>query len=192
MDPDLPLLEALKAGEDEALNELMARHKVGLHGFVYRYLMNEAAAADVVQETFVRAYFKAGTFRPSASVKSWLYAIALNLCRDHARRLSRSKVVPFQAVSEEGAATEPEAVDCGCTPRESVEQEDRFEILRRAIALLPHKLRTPLVLFSLEGRPQNEVAEIMGVTPKTVELRVYHAKGRLRTIMEALLPKCET
>lgn len=64
MDPDLPLMEALQAGDDSALNELIDRHREPLFHFVYRYLRDEPVAREVVQETFVRVYFKAKTFAP--------------------------------------------------------------------------------------------------------------------------------
>ena len=89
MDPDLPLIEALQAGDESALNELINRHREPLFYFVYRYLRDEMAARDVVQETFVRVFFKARTFRPRSSVKTWIYTIALNLTRDEGRRLGR-------------------------------------------------------------------------------------------------------
>jgi len=87
-DPDLPLWQKLQQGNDSALDALMDRHSGGLFNFIYRYVLNEQDAHELLQETFVRAYFKRHQFQPRAKVSTWLYRIALNLCRDHARSRS--------------------------------------------------------------------------------------------------------
>ena len=187
MDPDLPLIEAIQAGDDSALSELINRHREPLFHFVFRYLRDETAAGDVVQETFVRAYFKAANFQPRATVKTWVYAIALNLCRDQARKLAkRRNDLPLDAPRTENSRP-IELTDSQLQPSEQSGQRERFVILQRAIDRLPESLREVLILFSLEGRSQKEVAEILGTTPKTVELRVYHAKKKLREWLEAPL-----
>ena len=84
-DPILTLVQALKVGEDQALNALMDRHREGLFRFVLRLVHNEADALELAMETFVRAYFNIGKFRPTAKFTTWRYQIALNLCRDHLR-----------------------------------------------------------------------------------------------------------
>jgi len=178
VDPDLPLIRALQAGEDSALAELIGRHQTALLHFVYRYLHDETAARDVVHETFVRAYFKAATFEPRAAVKTWLHAIALNLCRDEFRRRGRR----WKVIAEGGArgSSAPEPADPRPPPDEQASRQGRAEALHAAIARLPRTLREALVLFALDGKSQKEAADLLGTSPKTVELRVYHAKAKLR------------
>ena len=183
MDPDLPLIETMQAGDDSALNELIHRHREPLFRFVYRYLRDEIAAADVVQETFVRAYFKAKQFRPRATVKTWLYTIALNLSRDQARRLSKRVGEVSLDVPSANGGLRPEFYDEQPTPGTIVGQQDQFARLQRAIDQLPQTLREALVLFSLDGNSQRETADILGTSPKTIELRVYHAKAKLRALL---------
>ncbi len=184
MDADLPLMEALQAGNEAALNELINRHREPLVHFVYRYLHDEAAARDVVQETFVRVFFKAKKFEPRSSVKTWIYAIALNLARDQGRKLAkRQREVSLNAAGPDDRPP-MELADTAPTPGEEAGQRDRFGALQRAIDKLPHKLKAALILFSLEGRSQREAADILGTTPKTVETRVYHAKEKLRRLLD--------
>ena len=185
MDPDLPLIEALQAGDDSALNELIDRHREPLHRFVFRYLRNEAACADVVQETFVRVYFKAGKFQPKSSVKTWIYAVALNLCRDQFRRLARHRGDVSMDAPVRSDASRVEVADRSPLPSARAAESDRFAQLQRAIDALPEKLREAIILFSLEQRSQHEVADILRITPKAVETRVYHAKARLRAALES-------
>ena len=82
-DSDLALVQALQDGKDGTLNELMDRHREGLFRFVSRHVGNQTDALELTMETFVRAYFNIGKFRPKAKFATWLYQIALNLCRDH-------------------------------------------------------------------------------------------------------------
>src|SRR5208283_2961718 len=96
-DPDLALVQALKGGEDQALNTLMDRHRDALFRFVLRYVRHEEDALELTTETFVRAYFNIDKFRPAAKFTTWLYQIALNLCRDHLR--SRAYQYSLQTVS---------------------------------------------------------------------------------------------
>lgn len=182
-DPDLTLIESLKSGDQDAIGELMRRHQEALYHFVYRYLGNEAAARDTVQETFVRVFFKAGLFEPRSSVKTWIYAIALNLCRDSARKLSRSPGL-FSLDAPVGESETPlQVADTKPSPDAVAERDEDLGRLRAAIAMLPDPLKSALVLFVLEQRSQKEVAEILGTTPKTVELRVYRAKAKLRELL---------
>lgn len=182
----MPLIEAIQASDDSALSELIDRHREPLRRFVFRYLRNDAACDDVVQETFVRVYFKADKCQPKSSVKTWIYTIALNLCRDQFRRQARYRGdISMDAPSRDDAAR-TELADRAPPPSTRAVDSDRFARLQRAIDELPEKLREPIVLFSLEQRSQHEVADILGITPKAVETRIYHAKARLRAILGSL------
>lgn len=183
MDPDLPLIEAIKAADGSALNELIERHRTPLFHFVVRYLRDATAAGDVVQETFVRVYFKAAKFQPISSVKTWIYAIALNLCRDQGRRLARRRAdISLQAP---GPGDQPpmELADDAPLPADRMVEKDRLSALGAAIDRLPHDLKAALILFALEGRSQRETGDILGITPKAVETRVHHAKQKLRKLL---------
>lgn len=179
-DDDLPLIQAIATGDDSALDPLMQRHHDALFAFIYRYLGNDAEARDAVQETFVRVYFKAGTFRPGCKVKTWIYSIALNQCRDVARRRGRTPVMVRldQPVGESGAPRQ--IADPAAMPDASASRAERFLRLREAIDRLPERARAALVLCAIEERSHKEAAEILGIAPKTVENLVYRAKAKLR------------
>lgn len=179
MDPDLPLIQAIQGGDDSALNELINRYREPLFHFAFRLVREESAANDVVQETFVRVYFGAPKFKPRATVKTWMYAIAVNLSRDHVRRgVRRGTEIPLDV--QPAPAAVRDLADTGPAAVESAGQRDEFALLQRGIDALPDALREALVLFSLEGKSQREAADILGTSPKTVELRVYRAKNQLR------------
>src|SRR5690606_35165531 len=83
---DEALAAALRAGDDAALDTLMLRWQVPLRAFLYRHTHNEADALDLAQETFVRIYQHRARYREGARFSTWMFQIALNLARDHARR----------------------------------------------------------------------------------------------------------
>ena len=188
-DPDWPQVRALQAGDDAALDVLMARHREGLFRFVYRYVRNHETTADLVQETFVRAYFKIGKFQPTAKFVTWLYRIALNLCRDHARSAparAAARTEPFDLTGEQASSDgserpliRREPVSAGQNPAQAAASGEEVKRLQAAIDTLPHDLKTALILSAVENRSQKECAELLGTTPKTVETRVYRARRLL-------------
>jgi RNA polymerase sigma factor, sigma-70 family len=80
-DLDLPLVQALQAGDESALNKLIRKYQEPLFWFIWRYTGDEETARDLLQETFVRLYFGIRRFKPHAKFATWLYSIAMNLCR---------------------------------------------------------------------------------------------------------------
>lgn len=173
-DPDLSLVRALQAGDESALNELIRKYQTPLFHLIYRYLADEELARDLVQETFVRVYFGIARYKAKAKFLTWLYSIATNLCRDHAR--SKAHHQARQTDSLNDPATGGGIAASGSTPAEDAECRERLAALDAAIDELPHDLKTALILFALEGCSQHECAEALGVSVKTVETRVYRAR----------------
>jgi RNA polymerase sigma-70 factor (ECF subfamily) len=180
-DQDLTFVTALKAGQDQALNALMDRHRKGVFNFVFRHISNEADALELTAEAFVRAYLNIGRFRPSAKFVTWLYQIALNLCRDHVK--SRAYQYTLQTVSADATTQEGEEQDwLSVSDRDPVEETEgggELSALEKAISELPEDLKNPLILAALEGYSQAEVAELLGISRKAVEMKVYLARKLL-------------
>jgi len=177
-DPDLALVQALKIGEDQALNALMDRHREGLFRFVLRHVHNEADALELAMETFARAYFNIDKFRPAAKFATWLYHIALNLCRDHLRSRPYQyslRTASFDAPTQEGEDLSVlAALERG--PDQKTERLEELNALEKAISELPEELKSAFILTALEDRPQAETAELLGISLKAVEMRVYRAR----------------
>lgn len=176
-------MEALQAGDESALNELINRHREPLVRFVFRYLRDETSARDVVQETFVRVFFKASKFEPRSLVKTWIYAIALNLARDEQRKLATRQRHVSTDIGPADGQQPLEVTDPRPRPDDEAGQRDRFRLLEQAIQKLPHKLKAALILCSLEEKSQKEAADVLGTTVKSIELRVAHARQKLREIL---------
>jgi RNA polymerase sigma factor (sigma-70 family) len=176
MTPDSPVNDeadmlALQRGDDLALNRLMAHWQTPLRSFLYRRTQNEADALDLAQETFVRVYQHRGRFRTGAKFSTWIFQIALNLARDHARRLRRRPT--------ESLANAPEQAH-DLTPRIQVTRDEQAAAVRAAIAELPDDLRDAVLLSEYEDKSHAEIAGIVGATPKAVETRLYRAREQLR------------
>jgi len=187
-DADLALVQALQAGDDRALNSLMDRHQEGLFRFVLRQVHNEADALELTMETFVRAYFNARKFRPTAKFATWLYHIALNLCRDHLRSRAHRyslQTVSFDAPSEEGRGAGP-LPSTEHRPDQKTDRQEELVALEKAINVLPDELKSAFILTTLENRPQAETAELLGLSLKAVGMRVYRARKLLLEKMTKL------
>ena len=133
---------------------------------------------DVVQETFVKAYFNIARFDPQYKFSTWLFQIALNLCRDHRRRSRyRSREISIDQVASREASEAWDRSDEDVVSLAAAREQ--LARLRREVTLLPDALKGAFILFVLEERSQKECAELLGVTPKTIEMRVYRARALL-------------
>lgn len=163
------------AGDQRAFAEIVSRHKQFLYGLTVRLVGSPDDALDLVQEAFVSAHGALKRYDPERPMRTWLARIAINKARDW-RRKERVRAV-LRSVLPLGDAPDVAADEV------SVEQQvsDRAELaeVRRAIAKMPAKLREVLVLRTIEGLPQLQVAEMLGISEKSVETRLYRARRYL-------------
>ena len=181
-------LQALRGGEDLALNRIMARHREKVFHYLIRLLQDEEEALDLAQETFVRVYLNREKFNPERRFSSWMYTIATNLARDRMRWLSRHKNISLEAAAGESDATLGDTLkESRLTPNESLERDERVNQVKEALAEIPEELRTPLVLVEYEEMSQAQIATVLKRTPKAVENRLYRARKLLREKLSRLL-----
>ena len=180
-DPDLALVRALQAGEERALNTLIDRHHEGLYRFVFRHISNEDEAIELTQKAFVRAYFNIQKFRPTAKFVTWLYHIALNLCRDYARSPAYrhlSRTISTDVSVEENEGQRP-LISNQLGPDKQTQDREKLRAVVKAISELPQDIKNPLILTALEGRSYADTGELLGISPKAVEMKVYRARKLL-------------
>lgn len=175
---DKDLMLFVSKGHDAALNELMARYKHKIFSFILKYIQNDDIAYDLLQETFIRVYTKANTYKPEFAVSTWIYQIAMNLCRDWGRKQKAQRLISLDTyLSPDSTNTLLEQIEDPLSNTEDlVFHRHQLEFFEREIQKLPHKLKTALILFAIEGHSQEKCAELLNVTPKTVEMRVYRAR----------------
>ena len=175
---DTHCMARLQNGEDCALNELMNRWQKPLATFLFRYTGNEAAAIDLAQESFVRVYEKRHSYR-GGSFSSWLFSIAVNLCKNHTRWQARHPTVSLDAVNEEGASVR-EIPTAAASPSEQAAAAELATAVRDAVQGLPHDLKTVTLLFEYQEQSHSEIAAALGCSLKAVETRLYRARQLLR------------
>lgn len=181
---DESLMTALASGDDSALDPLMLRWQAPLRTFLLRHLQNEADALDLAQETFVRIYRHRARYRAGARFSTWMFQIAINLARDHARKKFRRRTGSLEDVTP---AETVALVNPSPGPATSAGIAEEIAAVRAAIAALPDELREALVLFEYENRSHAEIAEIVGASPKAVETRLYRAREKLRSALASWL-----
>lgn len=179
-DADLVLLA--RNGEDRAFTTLVRRHKPALYGFVRRYVGDADAAVDVVQETFVATWKALARFDGSRAFPVWLRAIALNKCRDRARRLAVRRLILGE--KDEQSSEAMEQPDPTADGEDSVVSAQRRSAVQKAINRLPLKLKESLLLTYFDDLTQQEAAAVLGVTVKTIETRVYRARQQLAALLD--------
>ena len=179
---DEELVTRSRGGDADSFNELILRWERPIYALAYRVIGREEDARDVCQETFLRAYRALPGFKGDAKFSSWLYRIALNLCRDWIRRQRRAPVSQMPEdidVLEAAAASEPaESIEDLAARRELT------AIVEEAMALLPAEQRTAIILKEYHGMTFQEIADLQGCPLSTVKTRLYQGLAVVRRELE--------
>ncbi|MEI6351415.1 MAG: sigma-70 family RNA polymerase sigma factor [Verrucomicrobiota bacterium] len=182
-DPDdAKAMARIQAGDDCALNELMTRWQQPLAAFLFRYTGQETTAIDLAQETFVRAYENRQRYR-GGQFSSWLFAIAVNLAKNHVRWQSRHPAVSLDALVEEPAGRNLRSNTA--SPSDEAASAELAAAVRDAVQALPHDLKTVTLLFEYQEQSHREIADALGCSAKAVETRLYRARQILREKLAA-------
>ncbi len=177
-EPDVAdLVWRLRAGERSAIAEAYDRHSGVLRAFAQRLLGDDAAAEDLVHDVFLGLPRTVRRFEGRSSLRTFLVSVAANRCRHHVRSATRYRRAKARFAAQ--------AIDPIPGPAELREQREMAERLTSALDELSLDLRLTFVLAVIEGRPNPEVASILGVAETTVRTRVLRARGRLRKLLEA-------
>ena len=165
-------------GDADSFNQLVLRWERPIYALAYRVIGREEDARDVCQETFLRAFRALSGFRGQAKFSSWLYRIALNLCRDWVRRQRRTPVVQMP---EDVDVMELAAARAPTEPIEDVvARHDLTRVVERAMAKLPEEQRTAIILKEYHGLTFQEIADLSGCPLSTVKTRLYQGLAVLR------------
>lgn len=180
--PDKVLASLAAAGDDRAFAQLVRRHQHDLLRLLRRYLGSHDEAQEAAHEAFVAAWAALGRYDPARPFGAWLRTIAINKARDRGRRLKLRRMIFGDRPPEDATAHHP---DPAADASETLIERERLAQLGRAIAQLPSQLKEPLLLTALEGCSQQEAAEILGVSAKAVETRVYRARRTLAGLLSS-------
>jgi RNA polymerase sigma-70 factor, ECF subfamily len=168
-DNDEALMARVAKGDQGAFRELARRHVPVMLGVARRILGNAAEAEDVAQEAMLRVWTHAPRWQPLAQFRTWLSRVVVNLCLDRKRKAAW---VELEAAGE--------MADPAPLADDSAETAERERLLAAAIAQLPERQRTAIVLSYTEGMSNAEVAEILNTTVSAVETLLVRGKQNLR------------
>ena len=155
-----------RSSEEEEITRLVDIYQLSLLRLCFAYLHDQSLAEDAVQETFLKAYRKMGTFRKESSEKTWLSSIAINCCRDM-RRGSW-----FRHIDR--------TVSVDKLPEQSVPASDYDNTVTVEVMRLPIRLREVVLLYYFEDMSTTEIAETLGITQQAGSSRLLRARKHLR------------
>lgn len=179
------VLRALR-GRQDAYREIVERFERPVYSLVVRMVQDPAAAEDLAQEVFIKAFRRLDTYDPQRKLSSWLFKIAHNTTIDHLRR-HVPETVPLEAekdddrgglaaVLSDGSSADPSAV---------AERRDMARSLERAIGRLRPEYRESVVMFYVEGASYQDICEVTGLPLGTVKTNLHRARKELAQQMAA-------
>ena len=176
---DEQLVAAVQGGDMQSLGQLVVRWERPLYRFVSRMVPRPEDARDVCQETFLRVLKRADRFRAGSRFSTWMYQIALNLCRDQARWRRRWGKIVDESVE---APTETTAAAV-MSPEAGTERNELARAVQSGLQEIPPEQREVLIMKEYEGLKFKEIAEILEVPLGTVMSRLYRGRKLLETAM---------
>ncbi len=182
------LVTGLQAGSDEAFDYLVTYYHGSVHNLVYGILGDPADAADVTQDVFIRVFRGIHGFRGSSSLKTWLYRVAVRQALNHRRwcwRHHREQVSIDAAEAQHNRRFD--LVDAKATPFDECAAHELRAKVRKALATVPPRFRSAVILRDLEGLAYEEIAEVLEVSVGTVKSRILRGRRILKENLEPLL-----
>ncbi len=182
---DAGWVAACLAGDPDAFGRLVQTYERRTVATAYRFLGNSHEAAEVSQEAFLRAYRSLSKLEDPKRFGPWLLRIVSNLSLNARRSRKSGKMVPLdEARGTDGlSGRDGEPVVTSAGPDREAEGREMQSALDDALATLPEKQRQSLVLFTVEGWAQKDIAEHLGCTVENVKWNVFQARKKLREIL---------
>ena len=184
---DEELMLRYKDGDKNAFEMLFRRYEKPVLDFIYRMLIDASAAESLCQETFFRVVKSKKKYKATAQFKTWLFQIALNLCRDRMRRMKhRSHLSLSKAVTAQNDGTiELQDLILDTSPGivENFESGEMESFIKAAIASLPEEEHLVVVMKEYQGMSYSEIAEILDCPIGTLKSHNYRAHQRLKKVL---------
>lgn len=187
-DKDIQLIQAINAGRQDLFYQLVERYEKSLYNFGMRMCDNPSDTEDMVQDTFLNVFKYLKGFRYETKFKNWLYRVATSACLKKKRR---SKFAPDRELSIDEFLPSDESAISTELPRWATQPLDRLlneelgGVIQQALLDLPEKYRLVVVLRDVEGFNTQETAEILGLTPANIKVRLHRARLFLRDALKS-------
>jgi RNA polymerase sigma-70 factor, ECF subfamily len=172
---DAAVIARVLDGDRQAFARLVERHQAALYRFAVSMVLDHEAAADMVQDAFVRAYVALASCRDRARFRAWLFQTLRNRCLDYLKD-ARRKSVPLDEIAS--------VSDGSADPGECVERWQVQERIRRALGALPDQQREAFVLRHVEGLSYDAMADLLGASESALKMRVLRAREALASHLQ--------
>tara|TARA_B100000212_G_scaffold222669_1_gene168827 strand:- start:88 stop:723 length:636 start_codon:yes stop_codon:yes gene_type:complete len=172
-------------GDLDAFDQIMLLYRERLYGVIYNMTFNHEDAADLTQESFVKAFRSLSKFKRKSSFFTWLYRIGVNLTLTHLKRKKARKFFSFDQLSDHKKSKKV-FDEFSSSERSSIKTtllNELHEKLNDALSKLSDKHRTIVVLFEIDGLSHKEISSIMQCTEGTVRSRLHYAKLQLQSLL---------
>lgn len=184
---DQEVVQQAVIGCESAYRELIRRYQRPIYSLIYRMVRNKELAEDLAQDTFIKMLNGIGSYRPEYKFSSWLFKIANNAAIDHLRRRELDTLSLDGSPHAEGAeAVEATTLQIGDDKESQLEEVTSRELgaqIEAAVGRLRPEYRNCILLRHVEGRPYEEIAEILDLPLGTVKTYIHRARNELRALL---------
>ncbi len=185
-------VKRLQARDETAFNELVLLYERRVFALVFRMLHRREEAEDLAQEVFVQVFKAIDQFRGDSKLSTWIYRIAVNLCKNRTKYLARrhsGSEDDVDAMADRAPLSSAKGVSVGDVgrPDELVEGMQLEVVVKRAILQIDTDFRQVLILRDVEDMSYEEIAAVTGLAEGTVKSRIHRARAQLRTLVERAL-----
>ena len=181
---DLSLARQAAAGNDDAFSVIVDRYSRLVYNMALRSVSSPEDAADISQDTFLKAWRSIGSFRGDCALSTWLCRIALNCCCDHARSAKRHRVLSLTVQEDEDSKVlDLPDTDVTAMPEEELTRQTEIEAVREAIDSLPEDQKMIITMRDITGLSYAEIAGTLGLEMGTVKSRINRARGNVKKFL---------
>ena len=188
---DALLIKAFQRGDKKAFDGLVVRHKDRIFNLCYRFLGDYEEANDSAQEAFVKAYGSLNSFRLESTFSTWLYRIAVNVCKNKlgsSAYKAKRKMVSLDNPGTPSNEIPPMEIPNGApSPLARMEEKEKMTLVQRALDNLTADFKMVVTLRDVEGLSYEDIAEITGLNLGTVKSRIARARTDLRNRLRGVL-----
>lgn len=181
------LIARAQTGDQTAQGRLVQLWYKRIYNFGYKFFLDHDLAMEILQRTFISMCKNLPRLHDPASFRPWLYKIAVNCCREEARKRNGSRSLPFDLVWNYGAEDSPgweSSAHRGDNPEHQLRQQELSDILHGALGELSAEQREVVIMKEYEGLKFREIAEVLNISENTVKSRMYYGLDALRKILE--------
>ena len=180
---EVQIVNKVLRGDVNAFEKLVVEYEKNVYAITQRMTGNAEDAADMTQETFIKAYNSLSSFRGDSKFSVWLYRIATNVCLDFLRSRSRKPTVSLSVEDDEGEESQLDIADESQSPETLLERGLTRDAVRRGLDALSPEYRQILLLREIQGLSYEEIADALSLEVGTVKSRIFRARKRLCTFL---------